>query len=254
MYLNTDSVVDQTISALISNNFPPTELLNKCFTHLITILNNLIEKPNEEKYKIIKQTNDKILSEVLIFPEAIQLLYLIGFEEMEIDEIPCFLYNGGYDNTKTIENSLKILRNKHKNEVFSLLPKEIPLDPQSIAVNNEVQKRKNELEEMKEIKEHIIKDFEANKKFNLEAKKNFQSKRNSSDFQSFNQNSRKFIDSEGLSEIPQNNYKKTENMLKQRNSYNGNVKPIKKKTSLGGNKEKAKKTKIVSLKDYGKTD
>lgn len=108
MYVNSDSLIEQSIASLISHHFPPSELLNKCFQHLITIISNLLERPEEEKYKLIKKSNEKILREVLIFQEAIEFLYFIGFEEIDIDSMPCLIYNGGIENRSELELALKV--------------------------------------------------------------------------------------------------------------------------------------------------
>lgn len=168
MYINSNSIIDETLSLLIANNFPPTPLLNSCFSHLTTILNNLIAYPNEEKYRVIKKTNERIAKELLIFPEAEQFLLILGFEEMNLEGNLCLFYAYGNDEQDKLENALKILKNKHKNEVIFYLNS----DSQggNPEVRQEVNKRKKELEEIKETKENLIKEFEANKKYNIELK------------------------------------------------------------------------------------
>lgn len=168
MYINSSSIVDETLSLLISNNFPPTPLLNSCFQHLITILNNLISYPHEEKFRVIKKTNEKIAKELLIFQEAEQFLLILGFEEMNLENNLCLFYAYGVEEHEKLENALKILKNKHKNEVLYYLNSDSKGGNPEI--RQEVNKRKKELEEIKETKENLIKEFEANKKYNIEIK------------------------------------------------------------------------------------
>lgn len=262
MYINSNSILEQTIHLLISQNFPPSTILSKCFIHLSTILSNLIEKPYEEKYRIIKKKNEKISNELLIFPEAEQFLLLIGFEEILLEDELCLIYNGGEENLGNLEQALKIVRNKLRNDIEVYLnnhkEENYDKDPVRQAVHKEVVNRKKELEEMKEIKENIIKDFEANKKYNIEIRKSLD---NPSIPKTQNQEIFKkplaktsFVGSETDNNPSFSNNPKYIPKSKPSNQNNP--------SSIGGKKEfkgrnktnKKPKKKVVGLQDYGRLD
>lgn len=276
MYINSNSIIDETLSLLIANNFPPTPLLNSCFLHLTTILNNLITYPNEEKFRVIKKTNEKIAKELLIFPEAEQFLLILGFEEMNLEGNLCLFYAYGNDEQDKLENALKILKNKHKNEVICYLNS----DSQggNPEVRQEVNKRKKELEEMKETKENLIKEFEANKKYNIELKQKKAETNTNDDIKisnkieykeikpgvkcpivGSNNNNNKFDEEEKISRtVSMGNkpgYKNYNKNYPTNTAKKNSKKPIANKSSLNNqNSKTTKKKNVVSLQDYGRTE
>ena len=257
MYLNSDSLLEQSITQLVSENFPPTETLLHCFSHLITIVSNLLEKPNDPKFKIIKRANEKISREVLFFPQALQILYLMGFEDLEVDGECNLFYTAGLENNQTLNQTLKILRNKQKNEfsVLNFQSQKTEMTPMDL----EVMKRKKEIEETKEMKEKLIRDFEADKKFNLEVRKSLPSDQNtykipkrpnyrnsgslvgSENDDGFNKN---YVNYENAQEIPKK-FKKT-NIKGSNNLGTNKVRKVN-----GGKKPK---NNIVTLKSYESKD
>jgi len=162
MQISTNSQLDLAISDIISENFLPFQTLNKCFIHLITIISNLLDSPNELRFNVIKHTNENIFKEVLLFPKAVKLLYLIGFEDLKIDGILSLIYTRGFENTKTLEKALQILRNKQKNEILNF-PNE--------KTHKKTKQVKIEKKNLKENHEKITMDFEHFKNYNLEIKK-----------------------------------------------------------------------------------
>ncbi len=201
------------------------------------------------------------MKEVLIFTEVLQLLYLIGFEEIEIDRITCLIYNGGFENEEILDQTLRILRNKQKNEIMSLLSfadDEISKDPKRLEVDKEVQKRKNEFEENKKIKEKIIQDFEANKKFNLEAKKSYQTETIEKKLENYRRIS---VGNNVLVSSDEKKYEKSNPIIDNKFSNISEFpkkpskpKMVQNRNTIGGNQErkKTKKKKVVSLQDYGR--
>ena len=56
-----------------------------CFEKMITILGNIINNPNEEKYKTLKMDNNVFYSNIGRFQTAIKLFKFLGFETIRME-------------------------------------------------------------------------------------------------------------------------------------------------------------------------
>ena len=134
--------------------------------------------------------------------------------------------------------------------------------PKELAMDKEVLKRKNEIEEMKEMKEKLIKDFEADKKYNLEVRKSLPQNENKEKakpicYRSSSVERGSYVGSnnENYEEKKEDPRKYKKNDVK---SFNNKAasKMRKGRTLEGSNavKNPTKKKNVVSLKDYGRTE
>lgn len=163
------------------------------------------------------------------------------------------------------------MRNKQKNELSNndvkanQTDKSYVKDFKDLAIEKEVQNRKREIEEMKEVKEQIIKDFESNKKYNLEIKKTSQNESSEKNNQ-INRKKNSIGNNVVLgSNNPIKKPKDEEIIIPQKNQFKKNVqkrntlvtskKNNKNKNSKSNNQEKKPGiNRVVSLKDYGKIE
>ena len=64
------------------------------FNILFKLLNNIIEHPDDPKFRVIKKTNQIISSELLTIPEIIEVLEVLGYEEGSGEKKDCLVYEG----------------------------------------------------------------------------------------------------------------------------------------------------------------
>ncbi|KAL0476553.1 hypothetical protein AKO1_006086 [Acrasis kona] len=77
---------------------------------LQSVINNIITKPNEQKFKKIPLTNAKVSEKIARYENAMGLLYLLGFEIFDGDENVLTLPESSF-NLQTFETALKIIQN-----------------------------------------------------------------------------------------------------------------------------------------------
>ena len=58
-----------------------------CYTleKLVTIFNNIISKPQEDKYKVLKMDNQVFYSNIGRFSTGVKFLKYLGFETIRLD-------------------------------------------------------------------------------------------------------------------------------------------------------------------------
>merc|ERR1712166_1433142 len=65
-----------------------------CIRLLAKSVANIIQNPTDPKYKSIKKTNKKYVEATARFPTAAKFLEHVGFETMEVDNVPRYVYVG----------------------------------------------------------------------------------------------------------------------------------------------------------------
>ena len=84
-------VLNDMLSEIVKNK--PNEY-RTAFEILSKLLNNIIEHPEEEKFRMIKKSNAVISSKLLTIPEIIDVLNVLGYEEGSGDKQNLFIYEG----------------------------------------------------------------------------------------------------------------------------------------------------------------
>ena len=84
------------------------------FEILTKLLNNIIEHPEEPKFRIVKKSNAIISSKLLIIPEIIDVLNVLGYEEGSGDKQNCLIYEGNY--FESLKDCVELLNNLLSNQ------------------------------------------------------------------------------------------------------------------------------------------
>ena len=84
-------ILDEMLKEIVKNR--PNEY-KTAFEVLSKLLNNILEHPDEQKFRIIKKSNMIISSKLLSIPEIIDVLNILGYEEGSGDNKDCFVYEG----------------------------------------------------------------------------------------------------------------------------------------------------------------
>lgn len=71
-------ILDDMLKEIVKKK--PNEY-RSAFGVLVKLLNNIIENPNEPKFRGIKKSNLVVKTKLLIIPEIIDVLNILGFEE-----------------------------------------------------------------------------------------------------------------------------------------------------------------------------
>jgi len=117
--------------------------VKEAFKILNILFNNIINNPNEEKFKIFKKSNPNIKLKVLLIKESQSLLDILGYTEKD-DE--CLIFKGDIKRLKYATYVLK----SYLNQIEEMLEEE---------------KRKEEEKRQEEIKRQMD---EVNKKYMIE--------------------------------------------------------------------------------------
>lgn len=84
------------------------------FQILLKLLNNIIQNPNEKKFRTFKKANAAISSRLLNIPEIVDVLNILGYEEKTIDKDSCFVYEG--NRFDTLKECVELLTNILSNQ------------------------------------------------------------------------------------------------------------------------------------------
>ena len=103
-------ILDEMLKEIISKR--PNDY-KTAFQILLKLLNNIIQNPNEKKFRTFKKTNAAISSKLLNIPEIIDVLNIIGYEEKTIEKDICFVYEG--NRFDTLKECAELLTNKLSN-------------------------------------------------------------------------------------------------------------------------------------------
>ena len=83
------------------------------FNILFKLLNNIIEHPDDPKFRVIKKTNQVISSQLLTIPEILEVLEVLGYEEGTGDKKECLVYEG--NNFESLKECVQLLTNLMQN-------------------------------------------------------------------------------------------------------------------------------------------
>jgi hypothetical protein len=143
------------------------EKVKESFMLLSKLLNNILTKPNEDKFRLFKKSNEAIKSKILIIKENLDLVKSIGYIELD-EEILAFQGND-FTNVKTALNLL--------NQYIDTIDKQLLEKKQ----NEEKMKFEQQLKYQKDIDEQrrlekekqkkILEQLEADKKERLKKEK-----------------------------------------------------------------------------------
>ena len=136
MESNNDDPVDKIIETIY--NKYNGKYVKEAFKILNMLFNNIINNPDEDKFKIFKKTNGNIQLKVLIIKECRNLIDILGYEELDEERL---VFKGDIKRLKYATYVLK----KHMLKIDEILEEE---------------KRKEEEKRQEEIKKQID---EANK-------------------------------------------------------------------------------------------
>jgi len=79
------------------------------FEVLTKLLKNILENPNETKFRIIKKSNTIISSRLLNIPEMIEVIEILGYELGTGEQENCYVYEGNC--FESLKECLEILNN-----------------------------------------------------------------------------------------------------------------------------------------------
>ena len=79
------------------------------FEVLTKLLKNILENPNETKFRIIKKSNAIISSRLLNIPEMIEVIEILGYESGTGEQENCYVYEGNC--FESLKECLEILNN-----------------------------------------------------------------------------------------------------------------------------------------------
>ncbi len=116
------------------------EIVKDAFSLIIKLLENIITKPKEEKFRNFKKTNELIKSKILILRETHQLMIDIGYRDRDSE----FMVFEGEDVTK-IKQATKILEEFRDKLNFAIQQQEIKKrEEESRRLQEEVEQKKRE--------------------------------------------------------------------------------------------------------------
>ena len=95
-----ESQLKEIISAHPSEYKTALEIMTK-------LLKNIIEHPEDPKFRVIKKSNAIISSKLLNIPEIAGLLEILGYEEGTDDKKDCYIYDGSF--LETLKDCLNII-------------------------------------------------------------------------------------------------------------------------------------------------
>jgi hypothetical protein len=80
------------------------EKVKEAFALIIKLLNNMVSKPSEDKFRIFKKSNEAIKSKILLMKENLDLIKAIGYVDLD-DEM--LAYQG--DDLGRVKNAVSVL-------------------------------------------------------------------------------------------------------------------------------------------------
>lgn len=98
-------ILEEQIQDIVTKR--PNEF-KTAFEILTKLLNNIIEHPEEPKYRVLKKTNIVISTKLLIIPEIIDVLNILGYEEGTGEKENCMLYEGNC--FETLKDCVEIIK------------------------------------------------------------------------------------------------------------------------------------------------
>ena len=86
---------------------------------MIKLLKNIIEHPEDPKFRVIKKSNAIISSKLLNIPEIVGLLEILGYEEGTDDKKDCYIYDGSF--LETLKDCLNIINKLLSNPGYKVI-------------------------------------------------------------------------------------------------------------------------------------
>ena len=83
------------------------------------LLKNIIEHPEDPKFRVIKKSNAIISSKLLNIPEIVGLLEILGYEEGTDDKKDCYIYDGSF--LETLKDCLNIINKLLSNPGYKVI-------------------------------------------------------------------------------------------------------------------------------------
>ena len=83
------------------------------FNILFKLLNNILEHPDEPKFRVIKKSNQIISSQLLTIPEITEVLEILGYEEGSGERKDCLVYDG--NRFESLKECVQLLTNLLQN-------------------------------------------------------------------------------------------------------------------------------------------
>lgn len=130
MIANTDDLIKSTCEKIV--NKYREENVKDAFSLISKLLNNILANPRDSKFRNFKRTNELIKSKILVLKETQQLMYDIGYKELDSE----YLVFEGEDVSK-IKTAVRII-----DEYLNKLNK--------IIEQQEVRKREEEARKLQE--------------------------------------------------------------------------------------------------------
>ena len=107
-----ESQLKEIISAHPSEYKTALEIMTK-------LLKNIIEHPEDPKFRVIKKSNAIISSKLLNIPEIVGLLEILGYEEGTDDKKDCYIYDGSF--LETLKDCLNIINKLLSNPGYKVI-------------------------------------------------------------------------------------------------------------------------------------
>ena len=107
-----ESQLKEIISAHPSEYKTALEIMTK-------LLKNIIEHPEDPKFRVIKKSNAIISSKLLNIPEIAGLLEILGYEEGTDDKKDCYIYDGSF--LETLKDCLNIINKLLSNPGYKVI-------------------------------------------------------------------------------------------------------------------------------------
>ena len=107
-----ESQLKEIISAHPSEYKTALEIMTK-------LLKNIIEHPEDQKFRVIKKSNAIISSKLLNIPEIVGLLEILGYEEGTDDKKDCYIYDGSF--LETLKDCLNIINKLLSNPGYKVI-------------------------------------------------------------------------------------------------------------------------------------
>lgn len=107
-----ESQLKEIISAHPSEYKTALEIMTK-------LLKNIIEHPEDPKFRVIKKSNAIISSKLLNIQEIVGLLEILGYEEGTDDKKDCYIYDGSF--LETLKDCLNIINKLLSNPGYKVI-------------------------------------------------------------------------------------------------------------------------------------
>ena len=109
-------IIESQLKEIITNR--PSEY-KTAFEIMTKLLKNIIEHPDDPKFRVIKKSNAVISSKLLIIPEIVGLLEILGYEEGTGEQKDCYVYDGTF--FETLKDCLNVINKLLSNPGYKVI-------------------------------------------------------------------------------------------------------------------------------------